>query len=117
MKKFVKALIIGTAIVVLGATAVFAAGAGNGSGSGTGRRANQASQESSVSAAAPGNISCREDGRCYQDLDNDGVCDYYNTYTGGDSARQQQAEGRCGFQNGRRSAGRGCSSRCWGFCR
>ena len=85
MKKFVKGCIIGTAVVVLGTTAVFAAGAGTGTGSGTGSGAVQGS--SSSSAVVPGDAStacpwCREDGHCYQDLDNDGVCDYYNAYTG-----------------------------------
>ena len=36
MKKFAKGILIGTAVVVLGTTAVFAAGAGTGTGSGTG---------------------------------------------------------------------------------
>ena len=72
MKKFVKGCIIGTAVVVLGTTAVFAAGAGTGTGSGTGSRAVQGS--SSSSAVVPGDAStacpwCREDGHCYQDLD------------------------------------------------
>lgn len=48
MQKFVKGFIIGTAVVVLGTTAVFAAGAGTGTGSGTGSGAVQGSSSSSA---------------------------------------------------------------------
>ena len=98
MKKFVKGFIIGTAVVVLGTTAVFAAGAGTGTGSGTGSGAVQGS--SSSSAVVPGDVStacpwCREDGHCYQDLDND----------------------HHGFQGGHHNSGQNRSFGCHGFCR
>lgn len=121
MKKFVKGFIIGTAIVVLGTTAVFAAGAGTGTGSGTGSGAVQGS--SSSSAVVPGDAStacpwCREDGHCYQDLDNDGVCDYYNAYTGENfTGHHGQESSHHGFQGGHHNSGQNRSFGCHGFCR
>lgn len=120
MKKFAKGLIIGTAVVVLGATAVFAAGTGSSTGNGTN---SGAVQGSSSSAAAAENIGsacpwCQEDGHCYQDLDNDGVCDYYNTYTGENiSGHHRQENAHHGFQNGHHNSGQSCSSGYHGFCR
>ena len=121
MKKFAKGILIGTAVVVLGTTAVFAAGAGTGTGSGTGSGAVQGS--SSSSAVVPGNAStacpwCREDGHFYQDLDKDGVCDYYNAYTGENfSGHHGQESSHHGFQGGHHNSGQNRSSRCHGFCR
>lgn len=123
MKKFVKGLIIGTAVVVLGATAVFAAGTGSSTGSSTGNGTNsRAVQGSSSSAAAAENIGsacpwCQEDGHCYQDLDNDGVCDYYNTYAGANTVEHHRQENsHHGFQNGHHNSGQSCSSGYHGFC-
>ena len=67
MKKLGKGIIIGTAVVVLGTTAVFASGFGNGAG-GQGRAAASTSQ----SAAAR-----QYDGRNCTDTDGDGICDYH----------------------------------------
>lgn len=85
MKKLGKGIIIGTAVVVLGSTAVFASGFGNGAG-GQGRAA--AATESAPSwqgngmyctdADGDGICDYHQDGSCqYTDADGDGVCDHY----------------------------------------
>lgn len=119
MKKFAKGFLIGTAIVVLGATAVFAAGTGAGTGTGTGsgtfRESSASSASGNFSAACPW---CLEDGHCYQDLDNDGVCDYYNADTRGNfTGHHGQESSRHGFQGGHHNSGQNRSSGCHGFCR
>ena len=84
MKKLGKGIIIGTAVVVLGSTAVFASGFGNGAGS-QGRAA--AATESAPSwqgdgmnctdADGDGICDYHQDGSCqYADTDRDGICDY-----------------------------------------
>lgn len=93
MRRLVKGFIIGTAIVVLGTTAVFAAG--NGAGPGRGQNNSQSAASlsgDSVSSTATGSDStsgtgtycqwCQDRDHCYNDLDNDGVCDYYKNCTG-----------------------------------
>lgn len=93
MKRFVKGFMIGTAIVVLGTTAVFAAG--NGAGAGRGQNNSQSAASlsaNSASSAVTGSGStsgtgtycqwCQDRDHCYNDLDNDGVCDYYKNCTG-----------------------------------
>lgn len=75
MKKLGKGIIIGTAVVVLGSTAVFASGFGNGAG-GQGRAA--AATESAPSWQGDGICDYHQDGTCqYTDTDGDGVCDHY----------------------------------------
>ena len=85
MKKLGKGIIIGTAVVVLGSTAVFASGFGNGAG-GQGRAA--AATESAPSwqgdgmyctdADGDGICDYHQDGSCqYTDADSDGICDYH----------------------------------------
>ena len=85
MKKLGKGIIIVTAVVVLGSTAVFASGFGNGAG-GQGRAA--AATESAPSwqgdgmyctdADGDGICDYHQDGSCqYTDSDGDGVCDHY----------------------------------------
>lgn len=112
MKKFAKGFIIGTAVVVLGATAVFATDTGTGTGS-----------ADISSAVVPGDVSaacpwCREDGHCHQDLDNDGVCDYYNAYTGENfTGRHGQESTHHGFQDRHHNFGQNWSFGCHGFCR
>lgn len=116
MRKFVKGIVIGTAAAVLGATAVFAAGTGSDIGSGT-------VQGSSVSSSVPDGVStacpwCREDGHCYQDLDNDGICDYHTAYTGEKfTGHHGQGNYHHSFRSGHYNFGQGCSSGCHGICR
>lgn len=85
MKRLGKGIIIGTAVVVLGSTAVFASGFGNGAGS-QGRAA--AATESApawqgdgmycTDADGDGICDYHQDGSCqYTDADGDGVCDHY----------------------------------------
>ena len=86
MKKLGKGIIIGTAVVVLGSTAVFASGFGNGPG-GQGRAAASTSQsapswqgDGTYCTDADGDGICdyHQDGSChYADTDRDGVCDHY----------------------------------------
>lgn len=121
MKKFAKGLIIGTAVAVFGATAVFAAGTGADTGNRTGSGTVQGS--SSSSAVVPGDASTacpwhRENGHCYQHLDNDGICGYYNAYTGENFTGHHGQEGsHHGFQGGHHNSGQNRSSGCHGFCR
>lgn len=120
MRKFVKGIVIGTVAAVFGATAVFAAGTGNDIGSGTG---SSTVQGSSVSSSVPGGVStacpwCREEGHCYQDLDNDGICDYPSAYTGGTfTGHHGQGSYHHSFRSGHYNFGQGCSSGCHGICR
>ena len=86
MKKLGKGIIIGTAIVVLGTTAVFASGFGNGPG-GQGRASASTSQSAPswqgdgmycTDADGDGICDYHQDGSChYADTDGDGVCDQY----------------------------------------
>ena len=86
MNKLGKGIIIGTAVVVLGSTAVFASGFGNGPG-GQGRAAASTSQsapswqgDGTYCTDADGDGICdyHQDGSCqYTDADGDGVCDHY----------------------------------------
>ena len=120
MKKFVKGFIIGTVFVVLGATAVFAAGTGTGIGTGT-EAGSGTSLGTSVSSV-PENVStcpwCQKEGHCFQDLDNDGVCDYYNSYTEENfTGHHRQESAHHGFQNRHHNSGQNCSSGYHGFCR
>lgn len=88
MKKLGKGIIIGTAVVVLGSTAVFASGFGNGPG-GQGRAS------ASTSQSAP---SWQGDGMYCTDADGDGICDYHQdgacqyTDADGDGACDQYQE-------------------------
>lgn len=86
MKKLGKGIIIGTAVVVLGTTAVFASGFGNGPG-GQGRASASTSQSAPswqgdgmycTDADGDGICDYHQDGSChYADTDGDGVCDQY----------------------------------------
>lgn len=86
MKKLGKGIIIGTAVVVLGSTAVFASGFGNGAG-GQGRASASTSQSAPswqgdgmycTDADGDGICDYHQDGSChYADTDGDGVCDQY----------------------------------------
>ena len=86
MKKLGKGIIIGTAVVVLGSTAVFASGFGNGPG-GQGRAAASTSQSAPswqgdgmycTDADGDGICDYHQEGSChYADTDRDGVCDHY----------------------------------------
>ena len=111
MKKLGKGIIIGTAVVVLGSTAVFASGFGNGAG-GQGRAA--AATESAPSwqgdgmyctdADGDGICDYHQDGSChYADTDRDGICDYHQdgschyADTNGDGVCDYHQDGSCQY--------------------
>lgn len=67
MRKFVKKIVIGTAAALLVTTGVFASGWEN-------------AAESQASPQPQACSWCQEKSHCYEDIDKDGICDYYSSH-------------------------------------
>ena len=102
MKRITAAITAAAAVAVIGGTAVFAAGPGYGA-SGYGSAGN--SVAGGNSAALAGQSArvcgyCEQYGEHYTDSDGDGICDYYQAMTEGDTFN-----GSAGGHRGRRTGG------------